>query len=96
MASTANQVLKQEFILSNQMLFSSTHDGLQPCIGDIVAILKAEPIIGLVTEVISRHRIKVKHQHRAKQDQHIYHPKINSYFQANCSSIICANSWQNR
>ena len=79
MAATANQVLKREF-LSNSKLFSNKAAGLKPIAGDIVAVLKEEPRLGLIVEVISPHRVTVCHRHRGSNIELTYHPKILDLF----------------
>ena len=59
MAVTASQVLKREF-LNNAKLLSNKPVGLKPQIGDIIAVLKAEPRLGLIVEILSTHRVVVR------------------------------------
>ena len=75
MAATASQVLKREF-LSNSKLFSNKPAGLKPVVGDVVAILKEEPRLGLIVEVLSAHRAVVRHKHRGSNVEQTYHSKI--------------------
>ena len=75
MAVTASQVLKREF-LNNAKLFSNKPVGLKPQIGDIIAVLKAEPRLGLIVEILSTHRVVVRHKHRGANVDQTYHCKI--------------------
>ena len=75
MAATASQVLKREF-LSNSKLFSNKPAGLKPVVGDVVAVLKEEPRLGLIVEVVSAHRVVVRHKHRGSNVEQTYHSKI--------------------
>ena len=76
MAATASYILKEDFLNSNQKLFSNKPNGLQPLAGDIVAVCKDEPRLGLITAVTSPHRVVVRHRHRGTNTEVTYHPKI--------------------
>ena len=75
MAATASQVLKREF-LSNSKLFTNKPAGLKPVVGDVVAILKEDPRLGLIVDVLSDHRVIVRHKHRGSNVELTYHSKI--------------------
>ena len=75
MAATASQVLKREF-LSNSKLFTNKYAGLKPVVGDVVAILKEDPRLGLIVDVLSEHRVIVRHKHRGSNVELTYHSKI--------------------
>ena len=63
MAATASQVLKREFF-SNSKLFTIKPAGLKTVVGNVVAILKEDPRLGLIVDVLSDHRAIVRHKHR--------------------------------
>ena len=67
MAVTASQILKREF-LNNAKLFSNKPVGLKPQVGDIIAVLKTEPRLGLILQVLSEHRVVVRHKHDSSED----------------------------
>ena len=75
MAVTASQVLKREF-LSNSKLFSNKPAGLKPVVADVVAVLKEEPRLGLIVQILSAHRVIVRHKHRGANVEQTYHSKI--------------------
>ena len=75
MAVSASQILKREFI-TNSKLFSNKAAGLKPKVGDIVAILKSEPRIGLILEVLSEHRVVIRLKQRGTNVEETYHVKI--------------------
>ena len=75
MAVTASQILKREF-LNNAKLFSNKPVGLKPQVGDIIAVLKTEPRLGLILQVLSTHRVVVRHKHRGANVDQTYHIKI--------------------
>ena len=75
MAATASQVLKREF-LSNSKLFTNKAAGLKPIVGEVVAVLKEEPRLGLIVEVVSDHRVIVRYKQRGSNIELTYHPKI--------------------
>ena len=75
MAVTASQVLKREF-LTNSKLFSNKPAGLRPMVGDVIAVLKEEPKLGLIVEILSAHRVVVRHKHRGANVDQTYHCKI--------------------
>ena len=75
MAVTASQVLKREF-LTNAKLFTNKPVGLRPIIGDVIAVLKDQPKLGLIVEVLSTRRVVVRHKHRGANTDHTYHCKI--------------------
>ena len=52
MAVTASQVLKREF-LANAKLFTDKPSRLRPLVGDVVVVLKNQPNLGLIVEVLS-------------------------------------------
>ena len=81
MAATASQVLKREF-LSNSKLFTNKAAGLKPIAGDVVAVLKEEPRLGLIVEVVIDHRVVVRHKHRVDL------PSENSGFSFQTSFIL--------
>ena len=74
MAQSASIILKREFI-SNSKLFSDRDQGLKPLAGDVVAILKSEPRIGLIIEVLSQHRVLIRLRSRGKNVEETYHIK---------------------
>ena len=41
-----------------------------------MAVLKEEPRLGLIVEVVSDHRVTVRHKHRGSNIELNYHPKI--------------------
>ena len=75
MAVTASQVLKREF-LANAKLFTDKPSGLKPLVGDVVIVLKDQPNLGLIVEVLSPRRVVVRHKHRGANTDHTYHCKI--------------------
>ena len=75
MAVTASQILKREF-LNNAKLFSNKPVGLKPQVGDIIAVLKTEPRIGLILQVLSEHRVVVRLKQRGTNVDQTYHIKI--------------------
>ena len=75
MALSASQILKREFI-SNSKLFSNKAQGLKPQVGDVVAILKSEPRVGLILEVLRQHRIVIRLRSRGANVEETYHIKI--------------------
>ena len=75
MAVTASQVLKREF-LANAKLFTNKPIGLRPLVGDVIVVLKDQPKLGLIVEVLSTHRVVVRHKHRGANIDHTYHCKI--------------------
>ena len=75
MALSASQILKREFI-SNSKLFSNKAQGLKPQVGDVVAILKSEPRVGLILEVLSQHRVVIRLRSRGANVEETYHIKI--------------------
>ena len=74
MAQSAHILLKREF-LNTRKMFTDKKNGLEPLKGDIVIICKDDPRLGLITEVISQHRVKVKFKNRGKNKEAIYHLK---------------------
>ena len=74
MAQSAHILLKREF-LNTRKMFTDKKNGLEPLKGDIVIICKDDPRLGLITDVISQHRVKVKFKNRGKNKEDIYHPK---------------------
>ena len=74
MAQSASIILKREFI-SNSKLFSDRDQGLKLLAGDVVAILKSEPRIGLIIEVLSQHRVLIRLRSRGKNVEETYHIK---------------------
>ena len=75
MALSASQILKREFI-SNSKLFSNKAQGLKPQVGDVVTILKSEPRVGLILEVLSQHRVVIRLRSRGANVEETYHVKI--------------------
>ena len=74
MAQSASILLKREFI-SNSKLFTDKDQGLEPLAGDVVVICKEEPRIGLIIEVISKHRVRIRLKSRGKNIEDTYHVK---------------------
>ena len=74
MAQSAHIMLKREF-LNTRKMFTDKKNGPEPLKGDVVIICKDDPRLGLITEVISKHRVKVKFKNRGKNKEDIYHPK---------------------
>ena len=74
MAQSAHILLKREF-LSTRKMFTDKKNGLEPLAGDVVIICKEEPRIGLITEVISKHRVRVRLKSRGKNVEDTYHVK---------------------
>ena len=74
MAQSAHILLKREF-LSTRKMFTDKKNGLEPLKGDVVIICKEEPRIGLITEVISKHRVRVRFKSRGKNKEDTYHLK---------------------
>ena len=74
MAQSAHILLKREF-LSTRKMFTDKENGLEPLAGDVVIICKEEPRIGLITEVISKHRVRVRLKSRGKNVEDTYHVK---------------------
>ena len=74
MAQSAHILLKREF-LNTRKMFMDKKTGLEPLKGDIVIICQDDPRLGLITDVISQHRVMVKFKNRGKNKEDIYHPK---------------------
>ena len=74
MAQSASILLKREF-LSNSKMFTDKDHGLEPLAGDVVVICKEEPRIGLIIEVISKHRVRIRLKSRGKNVEDTYHVK---------------------
>ena len=74
MAQSAHIMLKREF-LNTRKMFTDKKNGLEPLKGDVVIICKDDPRLGLITDVISQHRVMVKFKNRGKNKEDIYHPK---------------------
>ena len=49
---------------------------MKPQVGDIIAVLKSEPRIGLILEVLSEHRVVVRLKQRGTNVDQTYHIKI--------------------
>ena len=74
MAQSAHILLKREF-LNNRKMFMDKKTGLEPLKGDIVIIAKDDPRLGLIIDVISKHRVMVRFKNRGINKEDIYHPK---------------------
>ena len=74
MAQSAHIMLKREF-LNTRKMFTDKKNGIEPLKGDVVIICKDDPRLGLITEVISQHRVKVKFKNRGNYKEAIYHLK---------------------
>ena len=75
MAVTVSQNLKPKF-LQNAKLFSDKPDGLSPLVGDVVLVLKDQPNLGLIREVLSPRRVVIRDKNRGANTDHRYHCKI--------------------
>ena len=47
-----------------------------PQVGDVVLVLKEEPRLGIIAEVLSSHRVTVRHKHRGTNQEIGYHSLI--------------------
>ena len=74
-AQSAHILLKREF-LNNRKMFMDKKSGLEPLKGDIVIIAKENPRLGLIIDVISKHRVMVRFKNRGINKKDVYHPKI--------------------
>ena len=74
-AQSALILLKREF-LNNKKMFMDKKSGLEPLKGDIVIIAKENPRLGLIIDVISKHRVMVRFKNRGINKEDVYHPKI--------------------
>ena len=74
MAQSALLMLKSEFI-NTRKKFTDKKNGIEPLKGDVVIICKDDPRLGLITEVISDHRVKVKFKNRGIFKEAVYHLK---------------------
>ena len=74
-AQSAHILLKNEF-LNNRKMFMDKKSGLEPLKGDIVIIAKENPRLGLIIDVISKHRVMVRFKNRGINKEDVYHPKI--------------------
>ena len=72
MAQSALLMLKREFINTKKM-FTDKKNGIKPLKGDLVIICKDDPRLGLITEVISDHRVKVKYKNRGIFKEAVFH-----------------------
>ena len=93
MARTASQVLKREF-LENAKLFSDKPDGLRPLVGDVVRVLKDQPNLGLIREVLSPRRVVVRHKNRGANTDHQYHCKILALLFRPTSSVFFISTFE--
>ena len=73
-AQSAHILLKREF-LNNRKMFMDKKTGLEPLKGDIVIIAKEDPRLGLIIDVISKHRVMVRFKNRGTNKEDVYHPK---------------------
>merc|ERR1711895_380155 len=74
MAQSASILLKREFLSTSKMFTDKDH-GLEPLAGDVVVICKEKPRIGLIIEVISKHRVRIRLKSRGKNVEDTYHVK---------------------
>ena len=74
MAQEALLMLKREF-LNTKRMFSDKTQGIKPLKGDLVVILKEDPRLALITDVISDHRVKLKYKNRGQFIEGIFHLK---------------------
>ena len=74
MAQSALLMLKRGFMNTRKM-FTDKKNGIEPLKGDVVIICKDDPRLGLITEVISDHRVKVKFKNRGIFKEAVYHLK---------------------
>ena len=93
MALTASQVLKREF-LENAKLFSDKPGGLRPLVGDVVLVLKDQPNLGLIREVLSPRRVIVRHKNRGANTDHQYHCKILALLFRPTSSVFFISTFE--
>ena len=93
MALTASQVLKREF-LENAKLFSDKPGGLSPLVGDVVLVLKDQPNLGLIREVLSPRRVVVRHKNRGANTDHQYHCKILALLFRPTSSVFFISTFE--
>ena len=85
MAKEACHLLKQEFLNCNSKLFTNKSEGLRPQVGDVVLVLKEEPRLGIIIEVLSPHRVTVRDQARSGISQ----PDIVPTIQTNFFHLLC-------
>ena len=88
MAKEACHLLKQEFLNCNEKLFTNKSEGLRPQVGDVVLVLKEELRLGLIIEVLSSHRVTVRHKHRGTNQEIGYHCRILSLIYRPISSTF--------
>ena len=88
MAKEVCHLLKQEFLNCNAKLFTNKSEGLRPQVGDVVLVLKEEPRLGIITEVLSPHRVTVRHKHRGTNHEVGYHSRILSLLYRPISSTF--------
>ena len=74
MAQEALLMLKREF-LNTKRMFSDKTQGIKPLKGDLVVILKEDPRLALIMDVISDHRVKLKYKNRGQFIEGIFHLK---------------------
>merc|ERR1711888_118373 len=65
-------MLKREF-LNTKLMFSDKTQGIKPLKGDLVVILKEDPRLALITDIISDHRVKLKYKNRGQFIEGIFH-----------------------
>ena len=95
MAKEACHLLKQEFLNCNSKLFSNKSEGIKPQVGDVVLVLKEEPKLGIITEVLSSHRVTVRHKHYGTNHEVGYHSRILSLLYRPISSAFFVNLVEN-
>ena len=94
MAKEACHILKQEFLYCNAKLFTNKFEGLMPQVGDVVMVLKEEPRLGLIVEILSAHRVIVRHKHRGANVEQTYHSKILALVFRPASAALFVSTFQ--
>ena len=93
MAVSVSQALKTKF-LENAKLFSYKPGGLRPLAGDVVLVLKDQPNLGLIREVLSPRRVVVRHKNRGANTDHQYHCKILALLFRPTSSVFFISTFE--
>ena len=74
MAQEAMLMLKREF-LNTKRMFSDRTQGIKPLKGDLVVILKQDPRLALIVDVLSDHRVICKYKNKGQFIEGTFHLK---------------------
>ena len=74
MAQEAMLMLKREF-LNTKRMFSDRTQGIKPLKGDLVVILKQDPRLALIVDVLSDHRVICKYKNKGQFIEGTFHIK---------------------